>query len=188
MKETERNIFLNVLFKSKPFARRGQKEAVTMNATTLQNRSADLGLLLIRAILGMVFIYHGGQKLFGLFGGYGIEGTAGWMASIGIPFPTLSAILAGTAEFFGGIVLILGTGTRLAAIPLAFTMLVAIVTTHPSAFAARAGGMEYALTLGVVAAALALTGPGRLTVGTLIANASAKTRRETSDSPRAVTA
>src|SRR3712207_3030635 len=96
-------------------------------ATASQPRStaADIGLLLIRAVLATVFIYHGGQKHFGLFGGYGIEGTAGWMASIGIPFPTLATVLSGATEFFGGIVLLLGTGTRLAAIPMAFNMLVA---------------------------------------------------------------
>ena len=66
-----------------------------------QMRSA--GLLLIRVMIGFVFFYHGGQKLFGIFGGYGIEGTAGFFASIGIPFPTLSVYLAGGAEFFGGI-------------------------------------------------------------------------------------
>ena len=134
-----------------------------------QNRLADNGLLLIRAVLAMVFIYHGGQKLFGWFDGYGIVGTAGWMASVGIPFPMLSTVLAASVEFFGGIILLLGTGARLAAIPMAFTMLVAIVTAHSTGFDARTGGMEYPLTLGVVLVALALLGPGRLTVGRLFA-------------------
>jgi putative oxidoreductase len=139
-----------------------------MQTTALQNRSANVGLFLIRAIIGIVFIYHGGQKLFGFFGGHGLEATAGFLGSIGIPFPTLSAVLAGSAEFFGGIVLLLGTGTRLAAIPMAFTMLVAIATVHHSAFGLQNNGMEYALTLGVVVAALGLLGPGRLTIGNLI--------------------
>ena len=123
---------------------------------------------MLRAVLAAVFIYHGGQKLFGIFGGYGIAGTAGWMASVGIPFPTVSTVLAGGTEFFGGLVLLLGTGARIAAIPMAFTMLVAILTAHRGAFDARAGGMEYPLTLGVVLVALALVGPGRLTVGKLV--------------------
>ncbi|HWH70676.1 MAG TPA: DoxX family protein [Candidatus Sulfotelmatobacter sp.] len=133
-----------------------------------QIRRADVGLFLIRAVLAAVFMYHGGQKLFGLFGGHGIQGTAGFMASIGIPFPTLSTILAGSAEFFGGIVLLLGTGTRIAAVPMALTMLVAVATVHRSGFGSQAGGMEFPLTLGVVLAALVLTGPGRLTLGRLI--------------------
>ena len=61
------------------------------------------GLLLVRVGLAGPMIYHGSQKLFGWFGGYGIEGTAGWMASQGIPFPVLSTTLAGSAEFFGGL-------------------------------------------------------------------------------------
>lgn len=128
----------------------------------------DLGLLLIRAVLAAVFIFHGGQKLFGLFGGPGLEGAAAGMAQLGLPLPWLSALLAGSAEFFGGIVLLLGSGARLAAVPMAFTMLVAILTVHNSAFDSRAGGMEFPLTLGVVLTALALTGPGRLTVGKLL--------------------
>lgn len=136
--------------------------------SAIQNRSADIGLFLVRAVLAAVFIYHGGQKLFGIFGGHGIEATAGFMASIGVPFPTLSAILAGSAEFFGGIVLLLGTGTRIAAIPMAFTMLVAIVTVHNTGFDSRSGGMEYPLTLGVMLVALALTGPGSWTIARLL--------------------
>src|SRR5262245_13403487 len=128
-----------------------------MNAS-FQNRSTDIGLLLIRAVLAAVFIYHGGQKLFGLFGGYGITGTAGWMGSVGIPVPTLSAVLAGSAEFFGGLVLLAGTGARIAAVPMAFTMVVAILTAHRSAFDSRAGGMEYPLTLLVVLLGIALIG------------------------------
>ena len=118
-------------------------------------------------VLAAVFVFHGSQKLFGWFGGYGIEGTAGFMQTIGIPFPTLSALLAGVTEFAGGIVLLLGTGTRIAAIPMAFTMLVAIATVHRGGFNAQSGGMEYPLTLGVVLLALALMGPGHFTVAGL---------------------
>ena len=139
-----------------------------MSNAAAHNRSADVGLFLIRAVLAAIFIYHGGQKLFGLFGGYGIEGTAGWMASIGIPLPKLSAVLAGGSEFFGGIVLLLGTGARIAAIPMAFSMLVAIVTVHRSAFDSRSGGMEFPLALLVVLVAVSMIGPGRLTVGRLL--------------------
>lgn len=133
-----------------------------------QSRLNDLALLLVRGILGVVFIYHGSQKLFGWFGGSGFEATVDVMQSIGVPLPMLSALLAGAAEFFGAIFLLLGIGTRLAAVPMAFTMLVGIVMVHSSAFSVSAGGMEYALTLGVVLVAVALTGPGRLTAARLI--------------------
>jgi putative oxidoreductase len=133
-----------------------------------QKRFVDVGLLLIRTVLAAVFVFHGSQKLFGWFGGYGIEGTAEWMAKIGIPLPLLSTVVVGCVEFFGGIALLLGMGTRIAAIPMACSMLVAIATVHNSAFDARAGGMEFPLTLAVVLVALSLIGPGRLTVTLLL--------------------
>ena len=120
----------------------------------------DLGLLAMRLMAGIVFAFHGAQKLFGLFGGYGIAGTAQWMESIGIPFPTLSVVMAGGTELLGGLALITGFGQRLIAAPLAFTMFVAAFTAH-SGFAAANGGMEYPLTLAVFAGALGLLGPGR---------------------------
>ncbi|MEO0649780.1 MAG: DoxX family protein [Planctomycetota bacterium] len=124
-------------------------------------RLQDLALLALRLMLGWTFFFHGSQKLFGLFGGYGIEGTAGWMESIGIPFPTVSVVLAGSTELLGGLALATGLGQRLIAAPLAFTMLVAAFTAH-SGFDATQGGMEYPLTMAVVVAALGLLGPGRL--------------------------
>ncbi|QDV09569.1 Putative oxidoreductase MhqP [Planctomycetes bacterium Poly30] len=124
----------------------------------------DLGLLSLRLLTGAVFVFHGSQKLFGAFGGYGIEGTSGWMASIGIPFPTLSTYLAGGAEFFGGLAFLTGILTRLASLPVAFAMLVGAFTAH-TGFDATQGGMEYPLVLAAAAVALGLTGPGRISLG-----------------------
>ena len=120
----------------------------------------DLGLLAMRLMAGTVFFFHGAQKVFGIFGGYGLEGTSGYMESLGIPFPYASALLAGGAELVGGLALVLGVGQRLLSIPLAFTMFVAAFSAH-SGFAAASGGMEYPLLLAFVAAGLGLTGPGR---------------------------
>ena len=136
----------------------------------------DYGLALIRIILATVFIYHGGQKLFGLFGGYGIDGTASFFAKLGIPFPTFSVIAAGATEFFGGIALLAGVGARLAAVGLSFTMLVASFTAHAGSFSAQNGGMEYSLTLAIVAAGLALTGPGALALRPKTCRSRATTR------------
>lgn len=123
----------------------------------------DLGLFLLRAMLGIVFVFHGSQKLFGLFGGYGLSGTAQWMGSIGIPLPTVSALLAGLSELIGGLVLITGVGFAWVLPPLAFTMLVAVLTGHAGkGFSIQNGGYEYPLTLMVAVVALLLLGPGRL--------------------------
>ncbi len=122
--------------------------------------SPDAGLLLTRLMLATVFVFHGSQKLFGAFGGYGIEGTAVFFEQLGIPFPTASVVLAGGTEFFGGLALALGLGTRLSALGLTATMLVAAFSAH-SGFDGQSGGMEYPLTLAVLSLALALSGPGR---------------------------
>lgn len=121
----------------------------------------DAALFAIRLMVGVVFLFHGAQKLFGSFGGHGIQGTAGWMESIGIPFPVVSATLAGATEFLGGLALVSGVGLGLLSVPLTFTMLVAAFTAH-SGFDVTSGGMEYPLTLAVVVAGLGLQGPGRL--------------------------
>lgn len=124
------------------------------------SRRTDIALLLLRLTAASVFLFHGSQKLFGLFGGYGIEGTAGWMESLGLPFPVLSTILAGSAEFAGGLALLTGFGLRLMAAPLTLTMLVAAFSAH-SGFDVTQGGMEYPLLLAALSAALGLIGPGR---------------------------
>ena len=119
---------------------------------------------MIRVMLAAVFIYHGGQKLFGWFGGHGLEGTAAFFAQLGIPHPTVAVILSGSTEFFGGLFLLLGLGLRLVAIPMAFNMAVACLTVHRVAFDAANHGMEYPLTLCVVLVAMVILGPGRFTL------------------------
>lgn len=127
-------------------------------------RLIDSALLLSRIMLGTVFVFHGSQKLFAAFGGHGIEGFAGFLGQLGVPFPELSAALAASAEFFGGVLLISGVGVRFAVVPMVFTMLVAIFTVHGGAFDSQKGGMEYPLTLAVMLISLGLAGPGRYTL------------------------
>jgi putative oxidoreductase len=133
-------------------------------------------LLIARLMLGTVLVFHGAQKLFGVFGGYGIEGTAGYFASLGIPAPTLAVVLAGSAEFFGGLAVAAGLIFRPALVPIVATMLVASFTAH-TGFDITQGGREYTLTLAAMSAALFLLGPGRLTVGALVATRSDATVR-----------
>lgn len=125
---------------------------------------ADWGLLLIRGVVGVVFVFHGAQKLFGIWGGKGMEGFIAAVQGMGLPYPEIGAWAAAGSEFGGGILLIIGLLTRPAAVLLLVTMLVAIVKVHPRAFSLEAKGMEYALTLAVVSAGLCLTGAGRLSV------------------------
>ncbi len=137
--------------------------------TSLLNKiltsEAGVAALILRVPVGLILAAHGAQKLFGWFGGNGLAGTAGWLSSMGMEPGLLMAILAGSAEFFGGLALVLGLLTRPAALVAAFTMLVAIFSVHISngLFAAD-GGYEYALTLMVALLALAVQGGGYLSI------------------------
>lgn len=135
--------------------------------TPQQINRQDIGLFLIRLIVAIVLIYHGSGKLFGAFGGPGLEGFAGWLGSMDIPVPSVSAFLAATAEFFGGLALLLGLWIQWTALPAAFTMLVAAFGAH-SGFDGQKGGMEYPLTLAIVLIGLALIGSGRLSLTTFL--------------------
>jgi putative oxidoreductase len=137
--------------------------------SSLLNRlvSTDAGLapLAVRVPVGIIFAAHGAQKLFGWFGGYGLAGTGQFMESIGLSPGTLMAALAGGAEFFGGLALLIGLLVRPASVVLAFTMLVAIFSAHFSKglFLAN-GGYEYALALLAVTVGLVISGAGRVSV------------------------
>jgi putative oxidoreductase len=129
----------------------------------------SLGLLLIRLVIGIPFIGHGSQKLFGWFGGHGLKGTGGWMESIGIKPGITMALLAGLSEFIGGILFSFGLLTPLAGILLAATMVVAIIKVHaPNGFWTTQNGYEFNLTLLVVAIAVAIMGPGHYALDTFL--------------------
>ncbi|MDF2681454.1 MAG: DoxX family protein [Brevibacillus sp.] len=121
----------------------------------------DLGLLIIRLVIGLSFAAHGTQKLFGWFGGYGLKGTGGWLDSIGVKPGVLMALLAGLGELVGGLLFAAGVGTWVGALLIAFTMLIAIVKVHgQNGYWATQNGYEYNLTLIAVAIGVALIGPG----------------------------
>lgn len=126
---------------------------------------SSLAALILRVGLGLALIPHGAQKLFGWFGGYGLEGTGQWMASIGLQPGMLMAALAGSAEFFGGLALVLGLLTRPAAALTAFTMLVAIFSVHSgNGFFMSNNGYEYGFVLLVASLSLLVSGGGRLSL------------------------
>ena len=129
--------------------------------------STDAGWapLALRIPVGIILAAHGAQKLFGLFGGYGLDGTGQWMDSIGIHPGYWMALLTGSAEFFGGLALLFGLLVRPAAAALAVTMIVAIFSVHidKGLFVAN-NGYEYALALLAVTVALLVSGAGRLSI------------------------
>ena len=93
---------------------------------------AGFGLTVVRILVGIIFVAHGSQKLFGAFGGYGLEGTGQYMESLGLTPGYLMALLSGSAEFFGGLGLVVGLLARPAAVVLAATLVVAIFSVHIS--------------------------------------------------------
>ncbi|WP_316776647.1 DoxX family membrane protein [Streptomyces sasae] len=124
----------------------------------------DVGLLLLRLGTGGVLAAHGAQKLFGWFGGGGIEGTGQFMESVGYVPGKQSAMAAGLAEAGGGTLLALGLATPSAGAAAAGAMAGAAALNVPNGFFAQEGGYEYAATLGLAAAGLAVSGPGRLSL------------------------
>jgi len=144
------------------------------NMSTLINKvlftRAGYGLTLLRIAVGVIFAAHGSQKLFGLFGGYGLAGTAQYMESVGLTPGYLMATLAGGTEFFAGLALIIGLLVRPAALGLTFLSLVAIFTVHISngLFMAN-NGYEFALALLGGSIAVLIEGAGKLSVDRAIA-------------------
>lgn len=130
-------------------------------------RSIDRGLLLIRAALGIVFVMHGGQKLFQ----FGYEGVTAGMAGAGLPFPALSAAVIIAVELLGGIALLTGAFTRLFAFLLAGAMSVAMVTVHLANGFFLPTGVEFTLTLALVNLGLVFTGAGAYSIDALMAHA-----------------
>lgn len=136
------------------------------------------GPLALRLPVGIIFAAHGSQKLFGLFGGYGLEGTGQWMASIGLSPGELFALLSGSAEFFGGIALLVGLLVRPASFLLAFTMLVAIFSVHiTKGLFLDKGGFEYALALLAVSISLLISGAGAFSLDRVLGGPNRDSRR-----------
>lgn len=125
----------------------------------------DLALLVARLVFGGLFAAHGSQKLFGWFGGYGLNGTGGFLETLGFRPGRVFAAAAGLAEFLGGVLLALGFLTPLAATLIVSVMLVAVVTVHwQNGLLATGNGVELPVLYAVAASTLALAGPGRFSI------------------------
>lgn len=144
-------------------------ETVTLHENQrsgMRQRRSDIALLVLRVMIGVVFIAHGAQKLFGAFGGSGLDKTAGAMTGFGLEPGMLFAVLAGTTEFGGGLLLLVGLLTPLAGLAVSGVMVVAIaVSSGANGFISMSGmGYEYNLVLIAIAVALVIAGPGRLSL------------------------
>lgn len=144
-----------------------------MHSSAIQkafSTNGSLAPLALRIPAGIIFMAHGAQKLFGWFGGYGLEGTGQWLASIGLEPGYLMALAAGSAEFFGGLALLVGLLTRPAALVLAVTMLVAIFSVHiANGLFMSNNGYEFALSLLAITVSLAISGAGRASLDRYLA-------------------
>jgi len=124
----------------------------------------DLGLLALRIAVGGPLIGHGAQKLFGWFGGAGLDATAEGFEQIGFRPGKVNAVAAGLGEAGGGALLVAGLGTPGAGAAVAGTMIVASTMHTANGFFANKGGFEFPAVLGAGAVGLALTGPGTLSL------------------------
>lgn len=124
--------------------------------------SVDLGLFVLRVIVGVAFSMHGMQKLFGWFGGGGFEGTARWFSSLGFGDGRAAAAMAGGSEVLGGLGLAVGLLTPLAALAMVGTMTTAaLVNNADNGFWSASKGWELNLYLMVIPVVVVIMGPGR---------------------------
>lgn len=125
----------------------------------------EMANLILRVSVGWIFIYHGVQKLFGGFGGPGVDGFSKWLFSIQVPYPEVSAWLASGSEFFCGLALVFGIYARWATLPLVVVMLVAIIYVHgPNGFNIMNKGFEYNFVLIAALVTIFLQGPSKWSI------------------------
>ena len=146
----------------------------------------DIATTILRLVLGVVFFAHGAQKMLGWFGGYGFSGTMGFFTGM-MHIPAPFAFLAIAAEFFGGLGLIFGLLTRIAAFGIFCNMIVAVALVHHNfgffmnwTGAQKGEGYEYHLLTIAVATFLMIRGAGAASVDRLLYSSLASSRRQAS--------
>ncbi len=129
---------------------------------------AAIGLLVLRLVVGLIVAAHGAQKLFGWWGGPGMAGWTGAMTRMRMRPPAAWAWMSALAELGGGILFAVGFLSPLGSMAIAGSMLVAIALVHlPKGFWVAKGGFEFNLSLLAAVVAIALTGPGALSLDAL---------------------
>jgi putative oxidoreductase len=126
--------------------------------------SKHWGITILRVMVGIVFLAHGGQKMF-IFGVSGVQGAFGQM---GIPLPTVMGPFVALLELIGGAMLIVGVGTRWVSILFAIEMAVAVLKVHLANGFFLPRGYEFALTMFAASCAIALEGPGPASLGGIL--------------------
>ena len=127
----------------------------------MQKHLASLGILILRLVLGSLMVGHGAQKLFGWFGGGGLAGAEAMVRSLGLRPAWFWAIVAGVAEFGGGLLFALGLLNPIGSLGITASMLMAITKVHWPKVWVSQGGFEYPLVNVAATTAVALTGPGK---------------------------
>jgi putative oxidoreductase len=138
--------------------------------TKTSTLSMSAGALVIRAMLGVVMFAHGAQKVLGWWGGGGMEKT---LAGMGQKFPEILVYAASFSEFFGGALLIIGLFTRPAALFVTVTMLVASMQHVAGGFFASDKGMEFPLSLAMMALGVLFLGPGKYSLDAVLVSRNA---------------
>ena len=126
----------------------------------MNERRVGLALFVIRVTLGVCFLLHGLQKVFGVLGGPGLGKFATWMDSLGVAIPEVTAYAVAFGELLSGAALIIGCFHRIAATVIVLIMLGAVLHVHWPNYFADQGGFEYPLALIAMALAILLAGPG----------------------------
>lgn len=143
----------------------------------------DSATAIVRFVLGVVFFAHGAQKMLGWFGGYGFTGTMGFFTGV-MHIPALFAFLAIAAEFFGGLGLILGFLTRIAALGIFSNMIVAVAIVHHQfglfmnwTGAQKGEGYEYHLLVLAITTFLMIRGAGAASIDRVLSSPAKNTAK-----------
>jgi putative oxidoreductase len=139
---------------------------MTTSALTATPSQQQIGLAILRIVTGIVFVAHGAQKIFG----FGFAGVTGAFAKMGVPMPGVMGPFIALLEFVGGLALIVGLLTRLAALGLACDMLGAILLVHLAGGFFLPAGYEFALMLLTASLTLVVAGPGALSIDRALAS------------------